>query len=310
MQPAPKLIAISALVVMLATMPLFGSPFYTGLFTRIMVLGLAATSLNFILGYGGMVSLGHAAFIGIGAYAVGIPAYYDITNGWLHLLFAVLASAAFALVTGAISLRTKGVHFIMITMAFAQMAYFLFVSLEEYGGDDGLVINSRSDFGMIGSLSRDVVLYYVAFFCLMATIVLMHRVVQSRFGMVIKGAKLNDRRMRAMGHHTYIHQLAAYVLSGIVAGIAGALLGNFTNFISPAMMGWTRSGELIFMVILGGAGTLFGPVVGAAVFLLLEQFLSGLWIYWHLIFGLFLILVVLYARGGLDGVLRGKIGNG
>lgn len=295
--------ALLALFALLVAMPWFGGLFYTGLFTRVIILAIAATSLNLILGFGGMVSFGHAAFIGIGAYCVGIPAYYDNYNGFTHLLIAIAASAAYGLVTGAISLRTKGVHFIMITMAFAQMVFFAFLSLEEYGGDDGLVINSRSDFGLLGSLESNMGLYYTALVVLLLFTFIVHRMVNSRFGMVIQGARMNERRMQAIGYNTYLYRLAAYVISGVMCGIAGALLGNFTNFISPDMMGWTRSGELIFMVILGGTGALFGPVMGAAAFLLAEHYLSSLWVYWQLIFGLALILVVLYVRGGIDGIL-------
>lgn len=300
----------AAVFVLFAAIPLSGDLFYTGLFNRLMILAIAAVSLNLILGFGGMVSFGHAAFIGLGAYAVGIPAYYDNYNGWLHLLAAAALSGAFALVTGAISLRTRGVHFIMITMAFSQMVFFAFVSLEEYGGDDGLVINSRSAFKPFGDFDNNLTLYYVSFALLLAALYLVHRIVNSRFGMVIQGAKSNERRMLAVGHNTYVYRLACYVISGVMCGIAGALLGNFTNFISPDMMNWVRSGELIFMVILGGSGTLLGPIFGATVILLLEEFLSRWWVYWQLPFGLFLILVVLYARGGVDGLLsRGRSGN-
>jgi branched-chain amino acid transport system permease protein len=309
----PRNVLVVVLLGVLAVLPLltdlFSQPFYLSLATRFVILAMAATSLNLILGYGGMVSFGHAAFLGIGAYSVGIPAYYDVTSGWVQFPVAVATSAAFALVTGAISLRTRGVYFIMITMAFAQMVYFGFVSIEEYGGDDGLVIYSRSTFSGLANIENAATLYYFCFACLVATIFLVHRMVNSRFGMVIKGARENERRMQAIGFNTYAYKLVCYVISGAICGFAGALLANFSSFISPAMIGWTRSGELIFMVVLGGTGALFGPLLGTSVYLVLEEVLSGYSKYWQLPFGVLLILVVLFARGGIDGMLRKLGGN-
>jgi branched-chain amino acid transport system permease protein len=300
-----------AVLILFASVPFSGDIFYVSLFTRLMVLAIAAVSLNLILGYGGMISLGHAAFIGIGAYSVGVPAYYDIYNGWLHLALAAFFSGLFALITGAISLRTKGVHFIMITMAFSQMAFFAAVSIEEYGGDDGLVISSRSVFAPFGDVENNVTLYYVTLVALAASVFVVWRIVNSRFGMVIRGAMANEPRMRAIGYNTYVYRLVCYVIAGIMSGIAGALMANFTDFISPDLMHWFRSGELMFMVILGGSGTIFGPVFGTAIYLLLEEFLSRLWVFWQLPFGVLLILVVLYARGGLAGLLsRRRRGDG
>jgi branched-chain amino acid transport system permease protein len=291
----------------LALMPLSGAVFYQDLVNRLMILAIAALSLNLILGYGGMISFGHAAYIGIGAYCVGIPAYYDIYNGFIHFPLAIAVSALFALITGAICLRTKGVYFIMITMAFAQMVFFAFVSIEEYGGDDGLVIYQRSEFAGLLTIDDNNTLYYLTFIVLLLCLYLLHRIVNSRFGRVIEGCKGNERRMQAIGFNTYRYRLTCYVISGAMCGLAGALLCNFTDFISPEMMSWTRSGELIFMVVLGGTGSLFGPVLGAAAFLLLEEFLSDITLYWQLLFGILLILVVLFGRGGIDGMLgRGK----
>ncbi|WP_193188894.1 branched-chain amino acid ABC transporter permease [Nisaea sediminum] len=278
--------------------------FLIDLYLRLMILAIAAVSLNLILGYGGMVSFGHAAYLVIGAYAVGIPAYYGIYDGFLQFAIAILASAAIALVTGAIALRTKGVYFIMITMAFAQMVFFTFVSIEEYGGDDGLVIDARSEFAGLLDINDNFTLYYFVLASLILALGLVHRIVHSRFGMVISGSKGNDRRMQAIGFPTYRYRLASYVISGAICGYAGALLGNFTNFITPEMGDWVRSGELIFMVVLGGAGSLFGPVLGTAVFVLLEEYLSRLTQYWHFPFGAMLILVVIFTRGGINGMFR------
>jgi len=279
-------------------------PFYLDLLSRALILAIAAISLNLILGFGGMVSLGHAAYIGIGAYCVGIPSYYDFYNGWLHLALALSVSAGFALLTGAISLRTKGVYFIMITMAFSQMAYFIFLSLEEYGADDGLVIYSRSEFPTWLSMDSSVGLYYWIFGVLLLSLFFTQRLVHSRFGRVIVGSRYNEQRMQALGFNTYRYRLVCYVIAAMICSVAGMLLGNFTSFISPDMMGWTRSGELIFMVIIGGVATLFGPLVGTVAFVFLEEFLSAITIYWHLIFGVILVLLVLFGKGGIHGWLQ------
>ncbi|MGI9372689.1 MAG: branched-chain amino acid ABC transporter permease, partial [Hyphomicrobiales bacterium] len=227
-------------------------------------------------------------------------------NGFFQIGLAICVSALFALITGAICLRTKGVHFIMITMAFGQMIYFAIVSIETYGGDDGLVIDTRSEFPLI-DLSNALTLYALCFISLLAVLYLVHRIVNSRFGMVIQGAKGNAERMSAIGYNAYVYRLTAYVISGAICGYAGALLGNFTTFISPEMMDWSRSGELMFMVILGGSAYLLGPVFGAIAFILLEEVLSGFSIYWHLPFGIILILSVMFMKGGLSGVLS-KLG--
>jgi len=309
------LVVLGLLLVVPPVLYWSGNEFYLDLSMRLVILGIAATSLNLVLGYGGLVSFGHAAYIGIGAYAVGIPVYHEFyggfesvatTNGLFQIALAVLLSALFALITGAISLRTKGVYFIMITMAFAQMAYYLFISLDEYGGDDGLVIEVRSEIPGI-NLDSPLQLYFLSYFSLVVAILIVRTIIHSRFGMVLQGAKGNNERMITLGYNTYLYRLTAYVISGAMSGFAGALMGNFSSFISPEMMAWSRSGELMFMVILGGTATTAGPILGSAAFILLEEVLSSITIYWHLPFGLMLIGVVLFARGGLLGLLsRGK----
>ena len=285
----------AALLLLLAMAPF--------LLSRGLILAIAVVSLNLILGYGGMVSLGHAAYIGIGAYSVGIPAYYDYYSGWLHLALALGVGGLFALITGAICLRTKGVYFIMITMAFSQMIFFIFLSLEEYGADDGLVIYLRSEFPAWISMDSAFGLYYWIFAILLLALFFIHRLVHARFGRVIVGSKFNEQRMQALGFDTYRYRLACYVLSAMLCSVAGMLLGNFAGFISPDIMSWPRSGELIFMVIIGGVGTLFGPLVGTIAFVLLEEFLSAITVYWHLIFGVMLVALVLYGKGGIHGWL-------
>ncbi len=280
--------------------------------TRILCLAIAAVSLNLILGFGGMISFGHAAFIGIGAYCVGISAYHGYGSAWLHFPLAIFASAAFALVTGAISLRTKGVYFIMITMAFSQMLYFSAVGVETYGADDGLTIYSRSDMLGLIDLNDEKSLYYLIFVSLLVVLYLMHRLVESPFGNVIRGTKSNEARMRAIGFSPYKYRLTAFVIAGTIAGYAGFLMANLNDFVSPDMMHWTRSGDLIIMIVLGGMASLFGPLYGALAFLMLEELLSsipltigGLHVgeYWQLIFGPLLILIVLFARNGIDSFL-------
>ena len=278
-------------------------PFYIGLISRAMILSIAAISLNLLLGYGNMISFGHAVYIGIGAYSVGIFAYYEIYDGFIQWPVGLAISGAAALLFGAISLRTKGVYFIMITLALAQMVYFLGVSVDEYGADDGLVIDVRSEFAGLIDLEDGITLYYVTFVVLLLTIFVVHRLVKSRFGVLIRGAKSNEARLLALGFPVTRYKLTCFVIAGVICGLAGLLLGNFTNFVNPDMMHWTRSGELIFMVVLGGLGTLFGPVLGAFAFLLLEELLSDWTIHWQVIFGPFLVLVVLFLRGGIDSLL-------
>jgi branched-chain amino acid transport system permease protein len=273
------------------------------LFTRILILAIAAVSLNLIMGFGGMVSFGHAAYLGIGGYAVGILAKEGINSGLLQWPLAVVASAVFALAVGALSLRTRGVYFIMITLAFAQMVYYVAIGLDRYGGDDGMTIYKRSQFGGLVDLSNKMTFYYLCLALLLASVYIIWRLVHSRFGMVIQGARSNERRMRAIGFPTYRYKLLCFVFAGMLCGLAGALLANHTDFISPALMHWTRSGDLIVMAVLGGMGTVFGPVIGAVALLVLEEVLSSITEYWQIILGPLFLLVVLFARGGIDGLL-------
>jgi branched-chain amino acid transport system permease protein len=275
------------------------------LFTRVAILAIAAVSLNLIMGYGNMVSFGHAAYLGIGGYAVGILAQEGVLSGFVQWPVALLASGLFAVLIGALSLRTRGVYFIMITLAFAQMIYYVAVSLDRYGGDDGLTIYRRSQFAGLFNLSNKVWFYYLCLAVLVLVILLVWRLVNSRFGMVIRGSRSNERRMRAIGFPTFRYQLTCFVIAGMLCGLAGALLANQTEFISPAAMHWTRSGDLIVMVVLGGMGSLLGPVVGAVALLVLEEALSRVTEYWQIILGPLLLGVVIYARGGIDGLLAG-----
>ncbi|KAF3998178.1 branched-chain amino acid ABC transporter permease [Glaciimonas immobilis] len=313
-----QLIAVILIVTLLALMPVVATlteqSFYLTIVTRIMIFSLAALGLNLILGFGAMVSLGHAMYVGIGAYSVGILSFHGIGSGWAHLGIALCVGTLSALLVGAISLRVTGVAFIMITLAFAQMFYFLVVGLREYGGDDGLPISSQSNFGIF-SLTNPTTLYYTVFAILMVTLYGFHRLVNARFGMLIRGCKSNQRRMLALGFPVFRYKLTAYVLSAQVCVVAGVLLANLTRFTSPSYMSWSASGELIVMVVLGGIGTLIGPVVGAATWLILEELLTSFrtalpWgidamirDYWLAVFGILIIVVTLTLKHGLYGTL-------
>ena len=285
-------------------------PYLISFATRVMILGIAALSLDFILGYGAMVSFGHAAFIGIGAYAIGISAEHGLTESLATVPIALAASALFALVTGAISLRTSGVPFIMITLAFGQMAFFTAISLSRYGGDDGLTIWGRSEILGTDPLSNDTIFYFVVLACLTGLYLLCRIMIASRFGRVLRAARQSPMRVAAIGLNPYAYRLVAYVIAGTIAGLAGALLANHTEFVSPAMMSWQRSGELIAMVVLGGMGSFVGAILGATIFLGLEEILAHYVAHWRLLFGPLLVLVALYGRGGLLALLSGQRRNG
>ncbi len=299
--------ALAVVLLLLAAVPplaaLLNQPFYLDLFRRVMIFAVAAASLNLILGYGGMVSFGHAAYLGVGGYAVGILAHYGIDNGYLQWALAIGASALVALAIGAVSIRTSGIYFIMITLAFTQMLYYLGVSLEEFGGDDGMRLTVKSQFPGLIDLGDATTFYYVVLAILGMVVFAVQRLVNSRFGRVIRAARSNEARTYAIGFSPYPYRLVAFVIAGAVCGLAGALLVNHTAYLTPDFMHWTRSGEIMFMVILGGIATTAGPLLGAAVLLLLEDALSGWTVHWQIILGPFLVLVVLFAKRGLAGLL-------
>jgi branched-chain amino acid transport system permease protein len=303
----PRNAVVAALLAILALVPVYcaitGNTFALSLFTRIVIFAIAAVSLNLVMGFGGMVSFGHAAFLGLGGYVVGILAKEGIGSGFVQWPLALVVSGLFALAVGALSLRTRGVYFIMITLAFAQMAYYVASGLDRYGGDDGLTIYHRSTFGGAVDLGNKTQFYCLCLALLLATVFLVSRLVNSRFGLVIQGVRSNERRMRAIGFPIFRYKLTCFVISGTLCGLAGVLLANNTDFISPAIMHWTRSGDLIVMAVLGGMGTAMGPVIGAVTLLLLEEGLSRLTEFWPIILGPLFLLVVLFARGGIDGVL-------
>jgi branched-chain amino acid transport system permease protein len=292
-------------ILLLAALPpvalALGQPYYLDLFRRIMIFAIAAISLNLILGYGGLVSFGHAAYLGIGGYAVGILAFYGFTNGWLQWGTAIVASALLAAAIGAVSIRTSGVYFIMITLAFTQMLYYLGISLEAFGGDDGMRLRARSEFPLL-DLNEPVQFYYVVLALMAAALLLTHRIVNSRFGMVLRAAKSNEARALAIGFSPYPYRLAAFVIAGAMCGLAGMLYANHTRYITPDLASWQQSGDLMFMVILGGMASTAGPVLGTFALLLVEELLKGWTQHWQVILGPLLVLSVIFFRRGLAGI--------
>lgn len=320
---SPRMLAAGAVIGLLVVLPwagtLFHVPSIVGLATQVLIYMIAAVSLNLILGYGGMVTFGHAAFFGIGGYAVGIlyqhsadgSAFLGVVPGSDALLVAVgvamLVSAVAAAAIGGLSLRTGGVPFIMITLAFAQMVFFLFVSLKVYGGDDGLIMRRRDTLPFVNTRD-DTTFYYVCLAATAAWFALTACIVRSRFGFVLSGLRQNERRMIAMGIAPYRYRLVAFIIAGAGAGLAGALMANHLRFVSPDMMHWTKSGELMMMVILGGSGTLLGPLLGAAALVLLETLLAAQTENWQLYLGFILLAIVMQRGGGLAALFDRRSG--
>jgi len=302
------LFALALLIAVPWIAPIFDLEFYVSLVRRILIYALAATSLNLILGYGGMVALGHAAFFGAGAYAVAILGASGITAAAIVWPAAMLLAGVLALIVGAISLRTRGVYFIMITLAFAQMVYYVFISLRQYGGEDGLNLTGYSTLPGL-DLANDTTFYYVTLAIFVIVMALFNRTVDARFGTALQGIRENESRMESMGYPVYRLKLVAFALSGAVAGLAGALLANHNLFVSPTLMHWTQSANLLIMVLVGGIGLRYGGVVGAVVMLLLEEFLRQWTEYWHMPLGVLLLLVVLFAPRGLVGLLSKRVAS-
>ncbi len=278
--------------------------FYIGFAARILIYAMAASSLNLILGNGGMLSFGHAAFIGAGAYTVGILAAEGVGSAWVAWPLAIVCAAAAALVIGAISLRTRGVYFIMITLAFAQMVYYILVSMKAYGGDDGLNLGSRSAVGFGLDLKDEFTWYYTCLALLAVVLYLLNRMTAARFGRALEAIRENETRMEAIGFATYRHKLVAFVIAGAIAGLAGALLANQSSFVSPKLMHWTQSGTLMVMVIIGGVGHRYGGLVGALVLLGLEELIAEFTLYSQLGVGMVLLGIVLFAPQGIAGLFQ------
>ena len=296
---------VLTIMILVALPPLataLGQTYYIDLVRRVLILSIAAISLNLILGYGGLVSFGHAAYLGIGAYSVGIMAFYGAASGWLQWPLAIAASALVVLAIGAVSIRTSGLYFIMITLAFTQMLYYLGISLAEFGGDDGMRLKARSQFSGLVDLGDPVAFYYLVLALMLFAVFITYKIVNSRFGMVLRAAKSNDPRTRAIGFSTYPYRLAAFVIAGAMCGLAGALYANHTNYITPGLMSWQQSGDLMFMVILGGMASTAGPVIGTFALLLVEEVLKGWTEYWQVVLGPLLVLSVIFFKRGLAGM--------
>ena len=298
-----KLLLPIAVLAALATAPLFAGGFVLDLLARAMILGIAAVSLSLLVGGAGLVSLGHAAMFGVGAYTVATLDLMGHTNAVLVFPAALAAAALVALLTGAVSLRTSGVHFIMITLAFAQMVFFTVSALSALGGDDGYTIYARTDWFGRAFLKDRTTFHLICLATLTATWLICSAILDSHFGRVLRAARQNEQRVRALGFFPYPYRLAAYTIAGALSGLAGALMANASEFVSPATLSWTRSGELLFMVILGGAGRLYGAILGALAIVLLEEYLSHWFEFWRLAFGPMLVLSVLFLRNGLAGLL-------
>lgn len=295
-------------------------PFIITLATKVAILALAGVGLNIALGLGGLVSLGHAAFFGIGGYAMGILAShaqsYTAITDWPLLIegtksmpviwvVAILASGLTALLIGALSLRTSGVYFIMITLAFGQMLYYFAISWPAYGGEDGLLIYVRNGFPGLNTLDP-IQFFAITFTLLMAAVLFSARLAKSPFGLALNAARQSPQRVETIGLSPYRLRLVAFVISGMITGLAGALFADLNRFVSPTMFSWQTSGEIMVFIILGGTARLFGPIAGAALFIILEHILGGLSEFWHIYLGLLLLLVVLFAKGGVIGTLAGQ----
>jgi len=277
--------------------------FLIAFLARVLIYAIAATALNIALGFGGLVSLGHALFIGLGMYSVALPAHLGVDNGWAQLAICVFSCAVIGAITGAISLRTSGIAFIMITLAFAQMGYFVFVSLKQFGGDDGMAVAVASDFFGV-KLSTATSVYYCAWALLMVLTVWMNQLRQSPFGMTLRAGRQNGRRVNSVGLALRNYQLTAYVLSAVLCGLAGMLLANLSAYASPSSMSWVVSGDLIVMVVLGGMGTVLGPIAGAFLFLGVEEVLKAVTDNWMAIFGLLIVVIAMLGKAGVVGWLE------
>ena len=298
-----SMLGLMLLLVFPLVAPALNLDFYISFVRRVLIFALAATSLNFILGYGGMVALGHAAFFGAGAYVVAMLSVQGVSHALIAWPVAMLVAGALAFVIGLISLRTRGVYFIMITLAFAQMVFYLFISLRQYGGEDGINLTSPSLLPGL-NLADDRTFYYVVLVVVLACLWWLNRLINARFGQALQGIRENESRMEALGYPVFRIKLLAFVIAGVMAGLAGALLASHNQFVSPSLMHWTASANLIIMVIVGGIGLRYGGLVGAAVMLWLEEVLRLYTDYWHLPLGVLLLAIVLFAPRGLAGMFK------
>jgi branched-chain amino acid transport system permease protein len=302
------LLLVLLLAVAIALPPFFGT-YYTRFATQIAIYGMAALSIDLLLGYTGLITFGQAAMFGVGAYAAGMLTVMGVHSAWIAWPAAVLVAMLFALAIGSLSLRTRGFQFIMVTLAFAQMVYYLSQSLRSWGGDDGFSMPARNDLGFL-ALTNHTTFYYVVLFLLVVVWFLCSRLVKSEFGMVIRGIRDNERRVAAIGFPPYPYKLVVFVIAGGIAGLAGVLMANHAKFVSPQMLSWQLSGEMLAMVILGSANSLIGPILGAAFFLAFRDVLSDYTQHWMLFFGPLIVARVLLMKDGIWGLLLRASGAG
>lgn len=282
----------------------FNQPYLLETLARLVIFAIAAASLNFITGFGGMVSLGHAMYLGLGAYTAGVMAYHGVNNGFLQIGVMLVVTGLAAAIVGGIALRASGIFFIMITLALAQIFYYSALSSRTYGGEEGLRMADRSQFTKYIDMYDPMQFYMICVGALFLCLYLQWRLIRTPFGKVLTSIRENERRALAIGYNTFRYKMAAMMISGMMCGLAGFLLANLSEFVSPDYAYWHRSGELLVMVLLGGMGTLIGPVLGALAFLGLETWVAGLTKHWGLVIGPFLMIVVLTTQGGIMGLIE------
>ena len=297
-QSTVKVVFYGVIIALAAAVPLLGDVFYTRLATQTAILGMVALSVDLLIGYGGMITFGQAAFFGVGAYVTGILALNGVTSAFIAWPIAILAAAACALVVGALALRTSGFQFIMVTLAFAQMIYYFWLSLRQFGGENGFSLPARNGLGPI-AIEGHATFYYVVLALLIAVVFLSLRLVNSQFGMVVQGIRDNERRVAAIGFPAFRYKLALFCLSGAISGLAGALMANHTGHVSTELLSWQQSGNFLGMVILGSSGTIIGPIFGAAIFVFFQQIVSDWSQHWLFFFGLLIVVRILVFKGSV-----------
>ena len=310
MNVSRRAVLFAVLIAVALAVPLLGETYYTRFATQIAIYGMAALSVDLLLGYAGLITFGQAALFGVGAYTAGMLTDAGVGNALIVWPAATATAMLFALAIGALSLRTSGFQFIMVTLAFAQMVYYGAESLRAYGGDNGFILPRRNDLAGLVTLGNHVTFYYVVLVLLILVAVFAARLVHSQFGLVIRGGRDNERRLAALGFPPYRYKLVVFTIAGGIAGLAGALIANHSSFVSPALMSWQMSGQLLAMVILGSAGTLVGPIFGAAIYLVFAQVLSDYTDHWMLFFGPLLVVRVLLVRDGIWGLITRAAGAG
>lgn len=291
------------LLAAVATLPHWGGEYATLIACRIIIYGMLALSLDLILGYGGLISLGHAAFFGVGAYTVGALVGLGINSGPIHIISAVALSAAIAFLMALVAVRARGIYFVMLTFSFAQMFLYLAMGATIFGGEDGMRLSHRSNFGAAVDLADPVIFYYVALIILAVVLIVFRRIAISRFGVILVAIRQNEVRSRTLGVSAYWYQVAAFAISGGVAGLAGMLMANFNAYVSPSLLDWKVSATLILMIVLGGIGTLYGAILGAAFYIGVEVLISHYTTHWMAIFGPLLVLAALFLKKGIFEIL-------